>query len=76
MVHTFPHPNRSAPPAVTALTQSPAVDVIGVGHGDGSIRLVDIRLGEEIMKLKIDDGAVTGLAFRMGMLSTSGSIAD
>lgn len=63
MIHTFSAP--SSPSPVTSLTQSPAIDVIAIGHTDGTIRLHDLRLDEPILQLNQTDGAVTGLSFRM-----------
>jgi U3 small nucleolar RNA-associated protein 21 len=48
------------------LVQSPAIDVVGVGSLDGVVRVFDIRQGELVMQVKMEDGAVTSLAFRMG----------
>jgi WD40 repeat protein len=66
MIHSF-SPSEDHISPVTALTQSPAIDVIGVGREDGSISVFDIRQGDEIMQMKADDGSVTALSFRMGM---------
>ena len=66
LIHSYPHPNPSAPSAITALAQSPAVDVIGVGYADGTIRVYDIKQAELVMQMKMDEGGVTQLSFRMG----------
>lgn len=66
MIHSFPFPLPGVKTAVTAIVQSPAVDVLGVGYSDGTIHVLDIRLGELIMELKNEAGAVTSMAFRMG----------
>ena len=63
LVHTFP---SSSDFPITAMVQSPAIDVIGIGHLDGTIRLFDIKQGELVVQLKVDDGSVTKLAFRLG----------
>lgn len=63
MIHSFATP--SSPSPITALAQSPAVDIIGIGHTDGTIRLHDLRLDEPVMQLNQTDGAVTALSFRM-----------
>ncbi|KAL7423168.1 rRNA-processing protein utp21 [Cryptotrichosporon argae] len=79
LIHTFP-PTSSAS-SVTALVQSPALDVVGVGHLDGSVRVLDIRTGELVMSVKMEEGSITGVAFRMdGALvlataSSTGAIA-
>jgi hypothetical protein len=54
---------------VTALAQSPAVDVIGVGYDNGLVRVLDIRQSELVMQVKMDDGPITAVCFRMGELS-------
>ncbi|ORY24304.1 putative WD-repeat protein [Naematelia encephala] len=76
LIHTFPHPTPSSASAITALVQSPALDVIGVGYLDGTIHLFDIRQGELIMKMKMEEGSVTAMSFRMDgppILATSSS---
>ena len=66
LIHAYPCPTPTAPSPVLIISQSPAVDVVGVGCLDGSIRILDIRSGEYIMKMTVDDGGVTGLSFRIG----------
>ncbi|KAK4684110.1 U3 small nucleolar RNA-associated protein 21, partial [Tremellales sp. Uapishka_1] len=66
----------SSPSPIVTLVQSPAVDVIGIGYLDGSVRVYDIRQGELVMQVKMEEGAATGLAFRMDgppVLATSSS---
>ena len=53
---------------MTALTSSPAVDIIGVGYLDGSVRVLDLRMDQEILKVRMD-GGVGAIAFRMGQCS-------
>jgi len=48
---------------ITALEQSPAVDVIGVGFDSGLITLLNLRSGVVIMKLHQEYGAVTSMSF-------------
>ncbi|KAJ9115237.1 hypothetical protein QFC20_001104 [Naganishia adeliensis] len=80
LIHTFPAPKKTSA-AVTTLAQSPAIDVIGVGHADGSVRVVDFKMGEEIFDVKMEEGGIAGLSFRMdgppilATSSTNGSIA-
>lgn len=77
LIHTFTHPIPAGASPVTALVQSPAIDVIGIAHLDGTVRVFDIRQGELVMQVKMDDGGVTNLAFRMGMSNPgSGSPRD
>ena len=68
LIHTFPHPSPATASAITAVVQSPAIDVIGVGYLDGAVRIFDIRHGDLVMQVKMDDGQVTNVAFRMGKL--------
>ncbi|KAK7880972.1 hypothetical protein WMY93_032367 [Mugilogobius chulae] len=49
---------------VTALEQSPAVDVVGVGTATGHIIVHNIRLDETLMSFTQDWGPITALAFR------------
>ncbi|GHJ84709.1 hypothetical protein NliqN6_1111 [Naganishia liquefaciens] len=80
LIHTFPAPKKTSA-AITILAQSPAIDVIGIGHADGTVRVVDIKLGEEIFDVKMEEGGIAGLSFRMdgppilATSSTTGSIA-
>lgn len=76
MIHSFPFPLPGVKTAVAAIVQSPAVDVLGVGYSDGTIHVMDIRLGELIMELKNEAGAVTSMAFRMGGFRVCGDIRD
>ncbi|XP_067341278.1 WD repeat-containing protein 36 isoform X1 [Channa argus] len=49
---------------VTALQQSPAVDVVGVGTATGRIIIHNIRIDETLMIFTQDWGPVSSLAFR------------
>ncbi|KAG7219004.1 hypothetical protein INR49_005904 [Caranx melampygus] len=49
---------------VTALQQSPAVDVVGVGTATGRIIIHNIRLDETLMSFTQDWGPISSLAFR------------
>ncbi|OXG26744.1 U3 small nucleolar RNA-associated protein 21 [Cryptococcus neoformans Ze90-1] len=76
LVHSFPHPTPSNPSSITAIVQAPAVDVIGIGYLDGSIRIQDIKHGDLVMQMKIEDGAVSSMSFRMdgpSILATASS---
>ncbi|WVQ82957.1 hypothetical protein IAT38_005093 [Cryptococcus sp. DSM 104549] len=81
MIHSFPHPTPSAPSEITTIVQSPAVDVVGVGYTDGAVRVLDIRQGDLVMQMKVEQGGITGLAFRMdgppilATASSAGTIA-
>lgn len=62
--------------AITALDQSPAIDVLAVGTADGRCALVDVRLGEELVSVRMGGAAfggvegevegITAIAFRAG----------
>ncbi|KAI0306620.1 Utp21-domain-containing protein [Multifurca ochricompacta] len=69
-VHKIPfsHLSQSSPSnspcSVTALAQSPAIDVIGVGFASGEISIYDIRADEKMMRILMREGPVQALAFR------------
>ncbi|KAL1412861.1 rRNA-processing protein utp21 [Vanrija albida] len=65
LIHTFPSFTPSAPSPVTTIVQSPAVDVVGVGYLDGAIRVMDIKDAELVMQMRMDQGSIEGLSFRM-----------
>lgn len=50
--------------SITALQQSPAVDVVGIGTATGRIIIHNIRLDETLMTFTQDWGPITSLAFR------------
>ncbi|GAA5874734.1 hypothetical protein JCM16303_002966 [Sporobolomyces ruberrimus] len=90
-IHTFPAstilPSSSSSSylAITALAQSPAIDVLGIGYANGSCVLFDVRMGESLGRVRLDgDGAgeVSCISFRnddlaqtLAVASTSGHIA-
>lgn len=53
--------------AITALTQSPAIDVIGIGFTSGEISVYDVRADERLMRMFMDGGGVRALGFRSGV---------
>ena len=61
-------------PAITALVQSPAIDVVGIGFMSGEISVYDIRTDERLMRMFMEGGAVRGLSFRSGQSATSGNL--
>ncbi|KAK4047228.1 rRNA-processing protein utp21 [Microbotryomycetes sp. JL201] len=87
LIHTFEssdlHSRQASP--VTALTQSPAVDVLGVGLADGQCILFDVRMGEVLGKVRLEGegaGEVAGVGFRndsegqtLAVTSSTGHIA-
>ncbi|KAI9571311.1 Utp21 specific WD40 associated putative domain-containing protein [Boletus coccyginus] len=50
--------------AVTALVQSPAIDVVGIGFTSGEISVYDLRADERLMRMFMEGGAIRGLSFR------------
>ncbi|XP_068190775.1 WD repeat-containing protein 36 [Antennarius striatus] len=75
----FTFPGWSA--GVTAMQQSPAVDVVGIGMATGRIVIHNIRLDETLMSFTQDWGPVCSLTFRtdgppiMASCSPQGHIA-
>ncbi|KAJ7271954.1 Utp21 specific WD40 associated putative domain-containing protein [Mycena haematopus] len=49
--------------AITALTQSPAIDVVGIGFTSGEISVYDVRADERLMRMFME-GGVRALGFR------------
>ncbi|GAA5843467.1 hypothetical protein JCM9279_000759 [Rhodotorula babjevae] len=87
-IHTFSASalcGASPPSAITAIAQSPAIDVLGVGLASGACILFDVRLGEVMGKVRLEGegaGEVAGVAFRtddeaqtLSIASTSGHVA-
>lgn len=69
-IHSFPASNllSSSPSltqAITCLTQSPAIDVVGIGFTSGEISVYDIRADERLMRMFME-GGVRALGFRSG----------
>lgn len=52
--------------AITALVQSPAIDVVGIGFTSGEVSVYDIRADERLMRMFMEGGAIRGLSFRSG----------
>jgi U3 small nucleolar RNA-associated protein 21 len=51
--------------AVTALVQSPAIDVVAIGFTSGEISVYDVRLDARLMRIFME-GGVRALGFRSG----------
>ncbi|XP_030370468.1 WD repeat-containing protein 36 [Scaptodrosophila lebanonensis] len=49
---------------VVCIEPSPALDVVAVGHGDGTIMLLNLKYDEVLVEFKQNWGKVTSLAFR------------
>ena len=76
-IHTFPAASLlttpqlihdGSGPAITALAQSPAIDVVGLGFATGEISVYDVRMEERLLRMSIQDGAVRALSFRTGKI--------
>jgi U3 small nucleolar RNA-associated protein 21 len=52
--------------AITALVQSTAIDVVGVGFTSGEISVYDIRADERLMRMFMEGGGIKALGFRAG----------
>ena len=61
---------NAASPAITALVQSPAIDVVGIGFTSGDVSVYDIRADERLMRVFMEGGAIRGLSFRNGEYPT------
>ncbi|KAH9484417.1 U3 small nucleolar RNA-associated protein 21-like protein [Psilocybe cubensis] len=67
--------------AITALVQSPAIDVVGIGYTSGEISVYDIRADERLMRMYMEGGGVKALGFRtdghpvLASASSAGHIA-
>ena len=55
---------------ITAVAQSPAIDVIGIGFASGEISVYDVRADERLMRMFMQDGDIRALAFRSGLFDT------
>lgn len=51
---------------ITALVQSPAIDVVGMGFASGEISIYDVRADERLMRIYMEGGGIRSLAFRTG----------
>jgi len=56
--------------AITAMTQSPAIDVVGIGFTSGEISVYDVRADERLMRMFMTGGGIRSLSFRSGGLYT------
>lgn len=71
---------NGSPSPITALVQSPAIDVVGIGYTSGEIIIHDIRADEQMMRMFMD-GGVRAIAFRsdgeamLASCSSSGDVA-
>lgn len=66
-IHKIPFIKLSestSPSSVTALAQSPAIDVVGIGFASGEVSIYDIRADEKLMRVIMRDGPVRAISFR------------
>ncbi|KAF8635533.1 hypothetical protein AX17_003916 [Amanita inopinata Kibby_2008] len=67
--------------AITALVQSPAIDVVGIGFSSGNIIVYDVRADEKLMRMFMEGGGIRALGFRsdgqpiLASASSAGHIA-
>lgn len=61
--------NRDHGNAITALVQSTAIDVVGIGFSSGEISVYDIRADERLMRIFMEGGGIKALGFRAGKFS-------
>lgn len=52
--------------AITAITQSPAIDVVGLGFMSGEISVYDVRADERLLRMFMEGGGIRSLGFRSG----------
>lgn len=55
--------------AIICMTQSPAIDVVGLGFASGEISVYDVRADERLMRMFMEGGSVRSLGFRTGTSS-------
>ncbi|KAJ3552995.1 hypothetical protein NM688_g3858 [Phlebia brevispora] len=78
---TAPSGSQNSPTAITAMAQSPAIDVVGVGFASGEISVYDVRMDERLLRMTMQDGAIRALSFRsdghpvLASASSNGHIA-
>ncbi|KAF8197530.1 Utp21 specific WD40 associated putative domain-containing protein [Pholiota molesta] len=67
--------------SITAMVQSPAIDVVGLGFTSGEISVYDIRADERLMRMFMEGGGIRALGFRsdghpvLASASSAGHIA-
>ena len=59
--------DSGSPCAITALTQSPAIDVVAIGFSNGEVVLYDIRADERLMRIFMEESPIRSISFRSGM---------
>lgn len=52
--------------AVTAIVQSPAIDVVGIGFASGEITVYDVRADEKLIRMHMQGGSIRSMSFRGG----------
>ncbi|KII88291.1 hypothetical protein PLICRDRAFT_54133 [Plicaturopsis crispa FD-325 SS-3] len=85
-IHKFPAARlltagNGSESAITALTQAPAIDVVGIGFSSGEISVYDVRADERLMRMHMEGGGIRALGFRsdghpvLASASSTGHIA-
>ncbi|KAF9477557.1 Utp21-domain-containing protein [Pholiota conissans] len=73
--------SKSHGTSITAMVQSPAIDVIGLGFTSGEISVYDVRADERLMRMFMEGGDIRALGFRsdghpvLASASSAGHIA-
>ncbi|KAF9227632.1 Utp21-domain-containing protein [Gyrodon lividus] len=61
---TTPGVATTSSSAITALVQSPAIDVVGIGFTSGEISVYDVRADERLMRMYMEGGGIRAMSFR------------
>ncbi|KAG8927888.1 hypothetical protein FRC01_006761 [Tulasnella sp. 417] len=74
-------PKSNSPCSITAVTQSPAIDVVGLGFSTGEVSIYDVRTDERLLRMHMEGGGIRSISFRadgqpvLATASASGNIA-
>ncbi|KAG7447991.1 Utp21-domain-containing protein [Guyanagaster necrorhizus] len=80
-IGSAPSPATLRGTSITALVQSPAIDVVGIGFTSGEISVYDVRTDERLMRMFMDGDSIRALGFRndgepiLASASSAGHIA-
>ncbi|KAK0228621.1 Utp21 specific WD40 associated putative domain-containing protein [Armillaria fumosa] len=80
-IGSAPSPSTLHGTSITALVQSPAIDVVGIGFTSGEISVYDVRTDERLIRMFMDGGSIRALGFRsdgepiLASASSAGHIA-
>lgn len=82
LIHTFapqslrPSSAFSSASAITALVQSPAVDIVGIGFASGEVSIYDIRADERLLGVNMGSGLGGGAGGDTGRITSLGFRSD